>query len=82
MRHASLRRIVTAAAAVIALGAVTLALPGTAEARWHGGGWHGGWHGYGGWGFAIGFGAPYQGGYYGGPYYAYGDETASCSATG
>jgi hypothetical protein len=48
--------------------------PGTAEARWHGGGWHGGWHGYGGWGFAIGFGAPYQGGYYGGPYYAYGGD--------
>jgi hypothetical protein len=67
MRHASLRMIVMAAAAVIALGAVTVALPGTAEARWHGG-----WHGHGGcdrfgWGFApgfaVGFGAPYYGGY-------------------
>jgi hypothetical protein len=50
---------------------------GTADARWHGGGWRGGWHGHGGWGgfgwgfapgFAIGFRAPYYGGYYGGPY--------------
>ena len=55
--------------------------PGSAEARWHGGGWHGhgGWGGGGfGWGFApgfaIGFGAPYYGGYYGGPYYAYGGD--------
>jgi hypothetical protein len=65
----SLRRIAIAAAAVIAVGAATAALPGTAEARWHGGGWHGGWRGHGGWGwggfgwgfapgFAIGLGAP------------------------
>lgn len=58
-----------AAAAVIALGAVTVALPGTAEARWHCG-----WHGHGGWGFApgfaVGFGAPYYGGYHAGPYCA------------
>jgi len=59
-----------------AVGVAIAALPGTAEARWHGGGWHGGWHGHGRWGgfgsgFAIGFGAPYYGGYYGGPYYAY-----------
>ena len=42
----SLRRIATAAVAVIAVGAATAALPGTAEARWHGG-WrcHGGWGG-------------------------------------
>src|SRR6187402_131624 len=73
----SLRRIAMAAVAVIAVGAATAALPGTAEARWHGG-WrgHGGW-GWGGFGwgfapgFAVGFGAPYYGGYYGGPYYAY-----------
>jgi hypothetical protein len=80
--RASLRRIVLAAAAVIAIGAIG-ALPGTAEARWHGGGWHGGWHGHGGWGgfgwgfapgFALGFGAPYYGGYYGGPYCAYGGD--------
>jgi len=80
--RASLRRIVLAAAAVIAIGAIG-ALPGTAEARWYGGGWHGGWHGHGGWGgfgwgfapgFALGFGAPYYGGYYGGPYYAYGGD--------
>ena len=32
----SLRRIATAAVAVIAVGAATAALPGTAEARWHG----------------------------------------------
>ena len=76
----SLRRIATAAVAVIAVGAATAALPGTAEARWHGG-WrgHGGWGGGGfGWGFApgfaVGFGAPYYGGYYGGPYYAYGGD--------
>lgn len=75
----SLRRIATAAVAVIAVGAATAALPGTAEARWHGG-WrgHGGWGGGGfGWGFApgfaVGFGAPYYGGYYGGPY-AYGGD--------
>ncbi len=69
-------------AAVIAVGA-TVALPGTAQARWHGGGWHGGWHGHGGWGgfgwgfapgFALGFGAPYYGGYNGSPYYAYGGD--------
>ena len=80
--RASLRRIVLAAAAVIAIGAIG-ALPGTAEARWYGGGWHGGWHGHGGWGgfgwgfapgVALGFGAPYYGGYYGGPYYAYGGD--------
>jgi hypothetical protein len=68
-----------AAAAVIVLGAVTVALPGTAEARWHSGGRHGGWHGHGGWdrfgrgfapGFAVGFGAPYYGGYHAGPYCA------------
>ena len=59
--------------------AATVALPGTAQARWHGGGWHrlAGWGGFG-WGFApgfaIGFGAPYYGGYYGGPYYAYGGD--------
>jgi hypothetical protein len=56
--------------------------PGSAEARWHGGGWHGhgGWHGGwhrgwrgGGWGwgpavgFGWGWGAPYA--YYPGPYY-------------
>lgn len=75
----SLRRIATAAVAVIAVGAATAALPGTAEARWHGG-----WRGHGGWGsggfgwgfapgFAVGFGAPYYGGYYGGPY-AYGGD--------
>ena len=46
----SLRRIAMAAAAVIAVGAATAALSGTAEARWHGGGWHGGWRGHGGWG--------------------------------
>jgi len=74
-----------AAVAVIAVGAATAALPGAAEARWHGGGWHGGWRGHGGWGwggfgwgfapgFAVGFGAPYYGGYYGGPYYAYGGD--------
>ena len=72
--RASLRRVVLAAAAIIAISA----LPGTAEARWHGG-----WHGHGGWGgfgwgfapgFALGFGAPYYGGYYGGPYYAYGGD--------
>ena len=68
----SLRRIAIAAAAVIAVAAATAALPGTAEARWHGGGWHGGWRGHGGWGwggfgwgfapgFAVGFGAPYYG---------------------
>ena len=74
----SLRRIVMAAAAVIAVGTSTVALPGAAEARWHGG-WrgHGGWGGFG-WGFAPGFaigvGAPYYGGYYGGPYYAYGGD--------
>ena len=76
----SLRRIAMAAVAVIAVGAATAALPGTAEARWHGG-WrgHGGW-GWGGFGwgfapgFAVGFGAPYYGGYYGGPYYAYGGD--------
>jgi hypothetical protein len=74
----SLRRIVMAAAAVIAVGTATVALPGAAEARWHGG-WrgHGGWGGFG-WGFAPGFaigvGAPYYGGYYGGPYYAYGGD--------
>ena len=58
-----------AAAAVIAVGAATAALPGTAEARWHGS-WHRGGWGWGafGWGFAIGFGAPFYGGYYGGPY--------------
>ncbi|HEY4077403.1 MAG TPA: hypothetical protein VGM26_10790 [Rhizomicrobium sp.] len=44
--------------------------------HWHGGGGHwrgGGWRG-GGWGwgpgFALGFGAPYYGGYYGSPYYS------------
>ena len=83
----SFRRIVMAAATVIAVGAATAALPGTAEARWHGGGWHGGgWHGgwgRGGWGwggfgwgfapgFAIGVGAPYWG--WGGPSYAYGGD--------
>lgn len=89
----SLRRAVTALAAAVAITAATAALPGTAQARWHGGwhgggwhggGWHGGWRG-GGWGwrgfgwgfapgFAIGFGAPYVGGFYGGPYYAYGGD--------
>lgn len=56
-----------AAATVIAVGAATTVLPGTAEAGWHGGSWHGhgDWGGLG-WGFApgfaIGFGAPYYGG--------------------
>src|SRR5262245_44168555 len=47
----SLRRLAVAAVAVIAVGAATAALPGTAEARWHGGGWHGGWRHHGGWGW-------------------------------
>ena len=53
-------------------------VPGSAEARWHGG-WHGGWRGGWGWGPAVGFGVglgwgrgwgwgyPYA--YYPGPYY-------------
>ena len=63
----SLRRIAMAAA-IIAVGTATAALPGTAGARWHGG-WpgHDGW-GWGrfGWGFApsfaIGFGTPFTAG--------------------
>ena len=81
----SLRRIAIAATAVAAVVAATAALPGGAEARWHGGGGHGGWHRHGGWGwggfgwgfapgFAIGVGAPFYGGYYGGPYSAYGGD--------
>jgi hypothetical protein len=77
----SLRRIAIAAAAVIAVGAATAALPGTAEARWHGGGWHGGWRGHGGWGWG-GFGWGFAPGFaiasvpptYGGPYSAYGGD--------
>lgn len=79
--HTLLRRIAIAATAAVVLVGATAALPGSAEARWHGG-WHGGHHhgGWGGfgWGFgpgvALGFGAPYYGGYYGGPYYAYGGD--------
>jgi hypothetical protein len=74
-----LQRLAIAATAAVVVAGATTALPGSAEARWHGG-WHhhGGW-GWGGFGwgfapgFAIGFGAPYYGGYYGGPY-AYGGD--------
>ncbi|HJS61410.1 MAG TPA: sulfur globule protein precursor [Pseudolabrys sp.] len=73
-----------AAAAIIAVGTATAALPGTAGARWHGG-WpgHGGW-GWGrfGWGFAagfaIGFNTPFTAGV-GDLYYAYGGD---CAAAG
>jgi len=51
-------------AAVAALLAGVMAMPGAAQARWHHG-WHGGGWG-GGSGFALGFGYPY----YGSPYYA------------
>ena len=57
------RKAVIAAATVIAIGATTVALPTSANARWgggwHGGGWHGGgghWHGGwrgGGWGWGL-----------------------------
>ena len=54
------RKIIIAALAVTALGAV--ALPTAASAHWRGG-WHGGWRGPG-WGF---YGYPYA--YAPGPYY-------------
>jgi len=64
------------AAVAIITGAMA-AMPGAAQARWHGG-WHGGgWHHGGGWGwgpaFGLGLGLGYGWGYpyyYGGPYYA------------
>jgi hypothetical protein len=71
----------TGIALAIAIVGTAIVLPGSAEARWRHGGWHGHhghWHG-GGWGwggFGLGLGtglllagAPYYGGYYGyGPY--------------
>jgi len=71
-------KLVKAFAVVAVIAGAMAALPGTAEAQWHGGhgGWHGGWHG-GGWGWGPGFGLglglgygvgyPYY--YGGGPYY-------------
>lgn len=52
-------------------------MPGSAEARWYGGHWHGGWRGGLGWGpaFGLGLGLGYGWGwsypyaYYPGPYY-------------
>ena len=52
-------------------------VPGSAEARWYGGHWHGGWRGGWGWGpaFGLGLGLGYGWGwsypyaYYPGPYY-------------
>ena len=67
-----LRKIAIAIAAAVTIVGTTAALPTAADAAWHGHGghWHGGgghWHG-GGWdfgtGLALGFGAPYYGGYY------------------
>lgn len=62
--RAALRKTVITAVAMLAIVGATVALPGTADARWggHGGGWHGGgWHGGhwrgGGWGWGgVGLG--------------------------
>ena len=64
----SLRTLSLAVAAAVTIVGATASLPNTAQAAWHGHGWHGGWHGGwrgGGWGwgwgpgFAFGFGGPY-----------------------
>ena len=82
--RAPLRKIAIAIAAAITIFGIAAALPTAADAAWHGHGggghWHGGgghWHGgWGGWGFgtglALGFGAPYYGGYYAYDPYPYG----------
>jgi hypothetical protein len=80
--RAALRKTVIIATAMLAIVGATVALPGTADARWGGhGGWHGGGHwrgggwGWGGVGLGLGTGlalglaaGPAWGGYYGGPY--------------
>ena len=84
----SLRRIALAAAAVIAVGA-TVALPGTAQARWHGGGWlrrtatavGAGSVGASRLASRLGFGAPYYGGYMAAHITPMG-AIASCAAAG
>jgi hypothetical protein len=73
------RKVVIATTTVIAVVASTVALPGSAEARWgwRGGGWGWGW-GWGALGVGLGTGLliaaaarPYYGGYYGYGYPAY-----------
>jgi len=75
--HPKFRKVVIATTTVIAVVASTVALPGSAEARWgwRGGGW--GW-GWGALGVGLGTGLlvaaatrPYYGGYYGYGYPAY-----------
>jgi hypothetical protein len=58
--HAALRKTVIAAMAIVSIVGASVALPGTAEARWgHGGGhWRGGGWGWGGVGLGIGTGRP------------------------
>src|SRR5262245_62906837 len=73
----ALRKTVITAAAMLAIVGATVALPGTADARWgghggwHGGGWRGGGWGWGGVGLGLGTGlalglaaGPGWGGYY------------------
>ena len=75
--HPKFRKLVLASATVIAVAATTVALPGSAEARWgwRGGGWGWGWGGVGvglGTGLLLATAArPYYGGYYGYGYPAY-----------
>ena len=67
--HAKFRKLIFATATVITVAATTVALPGSAEARW---GWRGGEWGWGWGGFGVGLGTglllataarPYYGGY-------------------
>lgn len=74
--RAALRKTVIATAATLAIVGATVAVPGTADARWGGhGGWHGGgWRG-GGWGWGgvgLGLGTGLALGLAAGPAWGYG----------